>query len=156
MRSTDPTRLPPDEAERWGHRTIASIMGGLAVLSFVGVGVAVLSFMQCTRTFDRIAAGPTCAQCQRADPRAVLVRGTDTIGSIVELATLPPERFGEDSLFFYRARLRRGQAVDPNTVVAVGGPRGPLELRPRDSAGGVIVGRLFIEGVDHPVAVRVP
>jgi hypothetical protein len=92
-----------------------------------------------------------------ADPHTVIVRGPDTVATIVELATLPPERSGEDSLRLYRARLRRGHSLGTDVVVATGESRVQLELRPRDSiASSGIVGRLFVEGAVAPVAVLAP
>ena len=121
------------------------------------MAIAMMSFAQCASALDRLGPKPTCAQCQLADPRTAIVRGTDTIGTIVEFATLPPKRPNEDSLHMYRARLRRGESIGGEAVVATTGGRGHLELRPPDSVSGTqVVGRLFLEGADHPIPVRSP
>ena len=157
MRSSDPARFPSEDAERVGRRTILRILSGLAVLSVIWAAFAVGGFVQCARIWDRLGPQPTCAQCQLAEPGTVIVRGADTVATIVESAMLPPERAGEDSLRLYRARLRRGQSLGADAVVATSGGRGHLELRPRDSLSGMeIIGRLFIDGADHPVPVHRP
>jgi hypothetical protein len=153
---SDPARLPPAEAERLGRLTIGRILFAIAALSAIGMAIAMLSFAQCAHALDRLGPKPTCAQCQLAEPRTAIVRGTDTIGTIVEFATLPPERDGQDSLRMYRARLRRGESIGGEGVVATTGGRGHLELRSLDSTSGTIVGRLFIEGVDHSIPVHIP
>ena len=157
MSSPDPARLPPNASERVGRLTILRILSGMAVLSAIWAAFALAGFTQCARIFDRLGPQPTCAQCQLAEPSTVIVRGTDTIATIIEVATLPPEHAGEDSIHLYRARLRRGQSLGADAVFATSGGRGHLELRPPDSVSRAeIVGRLFIEGADHPVPVRSP
>ena len=159
MRNADrfPKRIPPEDSERVGRLTILRILSGMAVLSVIWAAFALGGFMQCASALDRLGPQPTCAQCQLAEPSTVIVRGTDTVATIVEFATLPPEHAGEDSLRLYRARLRRGQSLGADAVVATSGGRGHLELRPPDSVSSAeIVGRLFIEGADHAVPVRSP
>ena len=156
MRLSDPARLSPEASERFGRLTLLRTLCGIAVLSAVWAAFAIGGFMQCARTLDRLGPQPTCAQCQLSEPGTVLVRGTDTVATIVEVATLPPERAGEDSLRLYRARLRRGQSLGTDAIVATTGS-GHLELRsPESVSSGAIVGRLFIEGADHHVPVRRP
>jgi hypothetical protein len=157
LRSPDPARLPPEDSERLGRLTILRILSGIAVLSAIWAAFALGGFMQCARALDRLGPQPTCAQCQLAEPSTVIVRGTDTVATIVEVATLPPEQAGDDSLRLYRARLRRGRSLGADALITTNGSRGHLELHPPDSVSGApIVGRLFIEGVDHPVPVHSP
>ena len=156
MRLSDPARLSPEASERFGRLTLFRTLCGIAVLSAVWAAFAIGGFMQCARTLDRFGPKPTCAQCQLAEPGTVIVRGIDTVATIVEVAMLPPEHAGEDSLRLYRARLRRGQSLGADAIVATTGDRGHLELRSPESSSGAIVGHLFIEGTDHPVPVRRP
>jgi len=158
LRPDDPARLPPEKAERLGRLTIARILLGGAALSALAVGIiTIISFGQCVRTIDSLGARPTCAQCRIADPNAVVVRDGDTVATIVELATLPPEGAVDDSLRMYRARLRRGQSIGDDVVAVSGRGRSHLELRPRTSVrGGQTVGRLFIEGLDRSNTVLNP
>jgi hypothetical protein len=153
---SDPARLPPTEAERLGRLTIARVLFGIAALSALGLAIAMVSFARCAHALDRLGPKPTCAQCKLAAPGTAIVRGTDTVGTIVEFATLPPEREGQDSLGMYRARLRGGQSLGDDAVVVTTGGRGHLELRSPDSVSGAVVGRLFIEGADHPIPVHSP
>ena len=157
-RPDDPARRPPETAERLGRLTFGRGLLGIVALSTLGTGiVAIVGFSQCVRTIDSIGAGPTCAQCQVADPHAVIVRGDDTVATIVELATLPPEGAADDSLRMYLARLRRGHSIGPDVVAVASNERPSLELRPRDSVSdSPTVGRLFIEGVDHSIEVLRP
>ena len=157
MRSSDPARIPPEDSERLGRLTILRLFSGIAVVSVIWAAFALGGFMQCASALDRLGPQPTCAQCQLAEPSTVIVRGTDTVATIIEVATLPPERAGEDSLRLYRARLRQGQSLGADALITTSGSRGHLELRPRDSVSNApIVGRLFIEGADHPVPVHSP
>jgi hypothetical protein len=157
-RSHDPARLPVETAERIGRLTLVRVLAVIVVLSMIGAVLAGLSFGSLVRGFDRLGPKPTCTQCQLPERGGVVTRGTDTVATIVELAILAPDRRGDDSLRLYRARLHRGQSLGTDIVVVAHARQAlPLKLIPHDSVRQRrIVGRLFIEGADQPVAVLTP
>ena len=157
-RPDDPARLPAEKAERLGRLTLARVLAVVALLSALGLVLAGLSLGSLINMFGRLGPRPTCTQCELPDRDAVITRGTDTVATIVELARLAPEAPGTDSVRLYRARLRRGQSLGTDVVVlARRDALLPLKLLPGDSRPNVrIVGRLFIEGADQPVAVLHP
>ena len=156
-RPDDSARLAPEQAEHLGRRTLAYVLAAIAFVSVVSMIFAGLSLGSLVQTLARLGPQPTCAQCQRPERMAVITRGADTVATIVELATLAPERAGDDSLRLYRARLHRGRSFGTDAVVvADSGAVLPLVLRPDSERRSRVVGRLFVEGVDHPVPVFNP